>query len=160
MSMRLDKARFEYSIYIASTVEKVWSALFDAQMTKQYWVSHRNVSDWKLGSRWEHQDFDDAKKVDIAGHVIEHDAPRRLTMTWVAPADFAKDEKHSHVTIAIDPWHGSVHLTITHEQLEPASDMLHGVTHGWPVVASSLKSLLETGKPLPHTTERWTGPLE
>jgi uncharacterized protein YndB with AHSA1/START domain len=160
MSMRQDKARFDYVIYIASTPEKVWNALFDPVMTKQYWVQHKNVSDWKLGSRWEHQDSDDPKKVDIAGHVIEHDAPRRLTMTWVDPKEFANDAKHSHVAISIDPWHDSVRLSIEHDQLEPASDMLHGITHGWPIVFSSLKSLLETGKPLPHTTERWTGPLQ
>ena len=41
-----------------------------------------------------------------------------------------------------------VRLTITHDKLEPGSDMLRGITEGWPRVLSSLKTLLETGKPL------------
>lgn len=32
--------------------------------------------------------------------------------------------------------------------------MLRGITHGWPVVLSSLKTLLETGQPMRMTTTR------
>jgi hypothetical protein len=34
--------------------------------------------------------------------------------------------------------------------LEPDSDMLRGTSAGWPHVLSSLKTLLETGRPLPE----------
>lgn len=42
-----------------------------------------------------------------------------------------------------------VRLTVTHDRLEPGSEMQKGITDGWPKVLSSLKSLLETGSPLP-----------
>jgi hypothetical protein len=42
-----------------------------------------------------------------------------------------------------------VKLTVTHDQLIPGSSMEKGITNGWPRVLSSLKSFLETGKPLP-----------
>jgi len=41
-----------------------------------------------------------------------------------------------------------VRLTITHDDLEPGSDMERKISTGWPRVLSSLKSLLETGRPL------------
>jgi hypothetical protein len=53
------------------------------------------------------------------------------------------------VTFDIEPYRGVVKLTITHDQLEAGSEMLEGITRGWPIVLSSLKSLLETGKALP-----------
>ena len=37
-----------------------------------------------------------------------------------------------------------VRLTVTHEDLEPGSDMERKISQGWPRVCSSLKSLLET----------------
>jgi len=40
-------------------------------------------------------------------------------------------------------------LTITHDRLEPESEMLEGISKGWPKVLSSLKTLLEVGRPLP-----------
>jgi hypothetical protein len=41
-----------------------------------------------------------------------------------------------------------VRLTVTHDRLEPGSEMLKGITQGWPKVLSSLKTLLEVGRPL------------
>ena len=50
-------------------------------------------------------------------------------------------------------------LTVTHHELEPDSDMLRGITAGWPAVLSSLKTLLETGKPMgASVTRRRTRP--
>jgi hypothetical protein len=36
-------------------------------------------------------------------------------------------------------------LKVIHDELEPGSEMERGITRGWPVVLSNLKSLLETG---------------
>ena len=41
-----------------------------------------------------------------------------------------------------------VRLTVTHDRLQPGSDMLKSISNGWPRVLSSLKSYLETGRPL------------
>jgi DNA-binding transcriptional ArsR family regulator len=54
-----DRPTFVYVTYIESTPDKVWNALTDADLTAQYW-GHSNVSDWKVGSRWEHQRLDGA----------------------------------------------------------------------------------------------------
>ena len=64
------------------------------------------------------------------------------------------------MTFEIDPFLDTVRLTVTHDELEPDSDMLRGITFGWPAVLSSLKTLLETGKPIPSSTKRWEGPPE
>ena len=152
------KPKFVYVTYISTTPEKVWQALTDGEMTKQYWVRHKNASDWKVGSTWKHQDYDNPSLVDIVGTVVESAPPRRLVVTWAFPADAANREKQSRVTYEIEPYMDAVRLIVTHDELEPGSEMLKGITSGWPLVLSSLKTLLETGKPLPMTTRRWTEP--
>ena len=154
------KPKFVYVTYISTTPEKVWHALTDGEMTKQYWVRHKNASDWKVGSTWKHQDYDNPSLVDIVGTVVESAPPRRLVVTWAFPADAANREKQSRVTYEIEPYMDAVRLIVTHDELEPGSEMLKGITSGWPLVLSSLKTLLETGKPLPMTTRRWTEPPE
>ena len=91
------------------------------------------------------------------GSVIESAPPRRLILSWADPADENKQEKYSRVTIDIEPFRAGVRMTVTHEGLEPGSDMLEGITEGWPMVCSSLKSLLETGRALPML---WDVPAE
>jgi hypothetical protein len=42
-----------------------------------------------------------------------------------------------------------VKLTVVHDGFEAGSEVLKGVSQGWPAVIGSLKTLLETGEPLP-----------
>ncbi len=144
----MEKPQFVYVVYIKTTPRKLWKALIDARMTRKYW-QHENISDWKPGSRWEHRESNKARDLKLVGKVIESSPPRRLVLTWADPSDESREEKHSRVTFDLKPMHGVVRLTVTHDLLEPGSEMLRGITEGWPKVLSSLKSLLESGKPLP-----------
>jgi DNA-binding transcriptional ArsR family regulator len=82
-----DKPTFVYVTYIASTPEKVWDALTDADLTASYW-GHSNVSeDWRPGSRWEHRRIDGSGIADVVGTVVESERPTRLVATWASPED-------------------------------------------------------------------------
>jgi uncharacterized protein YndB with AHSA1/START domain len=145
----MEKPQFVYVMYIATTLEKLWNALIDAKMTEQYW-QHENISDWKPGSRWEHRESGKERTLKLVGKVIESTPPHRLVLTWADPSEEGLEERHSRVTFELEPMRGVVRLTVTHDRLEPGSDMLEGITAGWPKVLSSLKSLLESGRPLPR----------
>ena len=149
-----DKPTFVYVIYIESTPEKVWEALTDADLTAAYW-GHRNESDWQTGSRWAHVRTDGSGIADVIGTVVESDRPHRLVTTWAAAEDEGQDDKYTRVTFDIRPHADIVRLTVTHEDL--ADEGAHAeVSLGWPAVLSNLKSLLETGSPLPQ--EPWLVP--
>src|SRR6185369_4320982 len=87
--MTTNKPQFVYVTYISTTPEKVWNALMDGEMTKQYWGLHRNVSDWKVGSAWSHQDHETGA-VHVTGEVLESDPPRRLVLSWGHPDEESK----------------------------------------------------------------------
>ena len=120
----MTKPSFVYVTYIATTPEKVWQAFVDTDVMREYWIgpsaecARVNVSDWKPGSRWEHQRTDDARTVDIVGKVVESNPPRRLVFTWARPGDAGDDSKHSRVSIDIEP-HGDglVRLSVGCEDL-------------------------------------------
>jgi len=139
-----NKSQFVYVTYISSSAEKVWNALMDPEMTRKYWA-HLNVSDWKVGSPWKHEDSTTGE-THLVGKVVEVTPSRRLVITWSAPVGEGIEEKHSRVTFQIDSSGKTVRLTVTHDELEPGSEMERGITRGWPVVLSNLKTLLETGQ--------------
>ncbi len=137
-----------YVTYIATTPERLWRALLEPEFTKRYW-QHVNVSDWKVGSRWEHRRDRANGPLDLVGKVVKVQRPRRLVVSWAFPQDEGRKSAHSRVTYAIDPYRkGVVRLTVTHDGLKPGSDMDSGIRSGWPVVLSGLKSLLERGRSL------------
>ena len=98
--------------------------------------------------------MDESRKVDIAGKVVESDPPRRLVITWESGDEAARDPQPSRVTFLIEPFKDAMRLTVTHEDLEPGSGMLRGITAGWPLVLSSLKTILETGQSMPMMRRR------
>lgn len=150
--MATEKPDFVYVLFIKTTPEELFKALLDPEMTKQFWGRTRNVSDWKVGSTWEHQDYDDSSIVDIRGKVVEFEENKKLVLTWANPQD---EKNQSEVTFEIFPFMGSVQLKVTHKNLSDEARPM--VSMGWSAILSSLKSLLETGEPLASTTRRWKG---
>ena len=66
---------------------------------------------------------------------------------------FAKlsSERRSRVTFEIEPVGEIVKLTVVHDEFESGSTVAAMVRNGWPVFRFSLKTLLESGEPLPST---------
>lgn len=142
--MTRDRTSFVYVTYIASTPEKVFEAITKPDIARRYW-GHENVSDWTPGSRWEHVRDNDDRPVEIVGEVVEVMAPSRLVISWAGASQASDPDSYSRVTFEIEPHANGVKLTVSHEDLQTGSGMANGVSKGWPLVLSSLKSYLETG---------------
>ena len=140
----MDKPSYVYVTYIVTTPEKVWAAITDAKISASYW-ERSNVSDWQVGSTWEHR-FPD-RPADVVGKVLEADPPRRLVTTWAAPSTQGDPDQISRVAIDIEALGGKVRLTVTHTELSEQG--LKDISGGWPAVLSNLKTLLETGHTIP-----------
>lgn len=145
--MTRETTSFVYVTYIASTPEKVFEAITRPEIARRYW-GHENVSDWKPGSEWQHVRANDERPVELVGKVVEIAPPTHLVITWAAASSAADPEAYSRVTFRIEEYDDMVRLTVTHDELEAGSGMANGIGKGWPIVLSSLKSFLETGRAL------------
>ena len=143
----MSKPVFVYVIYIASTPEKVFKALTDTDATAKFWFGNAVTSDWKVGSP---VTFHREGKLILSGKVIEHDAPRRLSYTFTSHHEpHNGTEKPSRVVMDLEQQKDQVKLTVTHDGFAARSTVLKSIREGWPPLLSSLKTLLETGEPLP-----------
>jgi len=143
--MSKEKTSFVYVTYIRSTPEKVFEAITKPEIARRYW-GHENVSDWKPGSAWEHVRANEQRTVELVGKVVESLPPTRLVITWANASQGADPASYSRVSFDIAAYEEMVRLTVTHDELEAGSGMAKGIQQGWPIVLSSLKSLLETGQ--------------
>lgn len=138
-------ASFVYVTYIRTTPEKVYGAITTPEIARRYW-GHENVSDWTPGATWEHVRANDERPVEIVGKVVLAEPPNKLIITWSAASKAADPDEESRVTFDIEAQdNGMVRLTVTHDELQPDSGMAQGISKGWPLVLSSMKSFLETG---------------
>jgi uncharacterized protein YndB with AHSA1/START domain len=148
----MDIANFKpmtvYTIYIASTPEKVWEALTSAEFSRQYFFGNAVEVEQKIGGAYIVRTPDGA--LHISGEVIACEPPRKLTVTFnVNWPELIEKLGPTLVTYEIEQTGDAVRLTMSEAHDRPLSDdVLSGGRQGWPAILSSLKSLLETGKPL------------
>ena len=142
--MTANTISFVYVTYIATTPDKVFEAITRPEMARRYW-GHGNVSDWTPGSKWSHVRDNEEQTVELVGEVVESTPPDRLVITWANASQADDPTAYSRVTFETEAYEDMVKLTVTHDDLIAGSGMANGVSKGWPVVLSSLKSFLETG---------------
>jgi uncharacterized protein YndB with AHSA1/START domain len=141
---------FVYVTYIRTTPEKLWQALTDPEMTRQFWCGLRQESEWKPGAAWRIM-LPDGGAAD-SGEIVEVEPLRKLVIKW--RNEFQPElraEGYSRMTYQLEPAGKSVKLTITHLMDKPDSKFIQAVSNGWPHILASLKSLLETGESLEET---------
>ena len=141
----MDKPKFVYVTYIATTPEKLWEALTSGDFTEKYWDEGRIESDWKVGSSIRQA----GKNGSMHGEILQCE-PRRI-LSYSFESKGIKQPHPSRVVFEIEHVGPTVKLTITHDEL--GADGLNAISRGWPAILSSLKSLLEGGSPLIY--ERW-----
>lgn len=145
----MSKPEFVYVTYIATTPEKLWAALTRGEFTKAYWYERRIESDWTVGSPVAFYDGDSGFRTD-SGIVLASDPPRLLSYSF--QPEFNEEVQKmgtSRVTFTLEPQEGMVKLTLVHDEL-PTEEMAAGFREGWAPILSSLKTFLESGKPLPR----------
>ncbi|MCK1391651.1 SRPBCC family protein [Bradyrhizobium sp. 1] len=134
-----------YTIYIASTPEKVWEALTSAEFSRKYFSGFAVEMQPKLGGSFIVRAPDDSEH--ISGEVFEYDPAKKLTVSWnVNWPDLVAKLGTTLVTYEIEPAGEAVRLTMSERHDRDLSDdILSGGRTGWPAILSGLKSLLETG---------------
>ena len=137
-----------YVTYIRCTPEALWTALTDPDWTVQYFHSTRIASSFDEGAEVTYALPDGSLAAE--GVVIECDPPRRLCITWRALYDPVKAaERPSRVTFEIEPQGDVCRLTLLHDDFDGETETYKTISQGWAPILCSLKTLLETGAPMP-----------
>lgn len=157
--MDTDLSRQVHSIYIDAPAEQIWQALTSSEYTHQYGYGGDIEIELRPGGAMRRLTTAQMKAmgmgdVAVTGTVAEADPPRLLILNWSASWH---EEPLSRLTyqIAEGP-SGLTQLTLTHELPESpktAKDVAgNGDAErgggGWPWELASLKTLLETGRPM------------
>ena len=151
-----------YRIWIEASPDQIWEALTNPATLSRYGYGGRFELDLRPGGAYRVGATDEmlaggAPELMVEGEVLEVEAPRRLAMTWHALFDEQFTvEPPTRLTYELEPGKGGVtQLTVTHDV--EGAPLVAGITSGqvaeagggFPWVLSDLKTLLETGKPLP-----------
>ena len=142
------KLRYDYEIYIGASPAKVWRALADGDMTQHYAFGTRFRGDLAKGAPYVFLGPESSTAVD--GEILDVLPQKRLVLSWSAHWDAAVDQDPpSRVTYELEPTGpATTRLRLTHDRFNKETATYTSSVNSWPLMLSSLKTLLESGKPL------------
>lgn len=161
-----------YSIYIDAPAKEIFEAITSSEYTARYGYAAPVEYDLSPGGKHttvasKEMETMGMSGVVVSGEVIEVDPPRKLVQTW---DPVWLEEPAVTLTWEITEYEGGPsHLTLTQDVTNaPETDrQTAGGDNpgtgggGWPWVLASMKTLLETGKPmtgiLPEANRAKTG---
>lgn len=137
------KPEFHYTILIAKPAADVWSALTEKKTIDQYYMAPVHTLELKKGGKISYG----GEAELITGTITEIEAPKTLAHTF----KFAgSGDPETRIAYEIKPIGDAMcSLTISHTGFKAEDQAFADITGGWPVIASSLKTVLETGHGMP-----------
>jgi uncharacterized protein YndB with AHSA1/START domain len=145
--MSQETATHVYETFIRTSPDRIWQALTDGDLTRQYYFNTQVESDWNLGSTLRYHG--PRGTVDLDGQILEIETANRLVTTFEPKWFPQTDAAPSTLSWEIQPMGPVTGVKLTHANIDNASFEAGQMHLGWVYCLSGLKSLLETGEGLP-----------
>jgi uncharacterized protein YndB with AHSA1/START domain len=132
------------SITINAPVKKVWQALTDPAMIKEYLFGTTTTSDWKKGSAITYEGEWQGKKYKDKGTIIEIISEKLLHTTYWSSMGGKEDrpENYNNVIYELQPKGEQTIVTISQDNIDTEEQLKH-MDQNWGIVLDSMKKLLE-----------------
>ena len=133
----------KYQTIIKATIDKVWDALTNPEMVKQYFFGSNQETDWNVGSKvmWTGE-YDGTTYVD-KGVVLEYLPNKKLSYSYLSSWSGLDDmpENYLLVSYEVEEIDGGTELIITQSNYDEKK--AEHSAENWEVVIDGLKKLVE-----------------
>ena len=144
------KPRLVHQIIINAPQERVWAAITTPEFTARYYYGSTLKTDLTVGSSFTYYMADGSPVIE--GEVVLSDPPNRLIHTYHSLWPPMDEDAPTKVTWELAALPGGVtKVTVIHEEFQGETATYQGLqSGGWTWILSNMKTLLETGEPLPQ----------
>jgi uncharacterized protein YndB with AHSA1/START domain len=129
---------------ISAPASKVWDALTNPKMIKQYFFGTDAISDWKEGSTLEFKGTWDGKEYIDKGVILKSDPPRLFQYTYFSSFSNLPDEPENYANVSYELLEDNGETTLNVKQENVANEEARRQSEdNWAMVLKDLKALLE-----------------
>jgi uncharacterized protein YndB with AHSA1/START domain len=129
---------------INASTSRVWEALINPKLIKQYLFGAEVISDWKEGSPIIYKGIYGGKTYEDKGSVLKVEPEKLLLITHWSPLSGSADtpENYHKVSYELAVENGSTQLTITQDNNSSEEEQEQNAKF-WKMVLDGMKKLLE-----------------
>jgi len=132
------------STIINAPVNKVWEALTNPSLIKEYLFGTNTITDWKKGSPITYEGEWEGKAYKDKGYIIDI-IPEKLLHTSYWSSIGGKEDKpenYNNVIYEVKPENGGTRITISQDNIVNEAELEH-MNKNWGMVLEAMKKLLE-----------------
>ena len=139
-----DKLTSQATSTINTPASKVWDALTNPSLIKQYLYATEVKSDWKVGSPITYKGEWEGKSYEDKGEILQIEPNKLLVSTFWSSLAGLPDvpENYKTVRYELSPENGGTRITITQDNNASQEEADHSAQN-WNTVLGKLKELLE-----------------
>lgn len=133
------------SVTISASPERVWEALTDPNMIKQYMFGSTVTSSWKVGAPITWKGEMNGKAYEDKGSIQRFDPPRLIEYTHFSPLSGQPDvpENYHLVRVKLSPADGATRVDL--EQTgNPTEESRKHSENNWTQMLNGMKKVVET----------------
>ena len=129
---------------INAPASKVWEALTEPELIKQYLFGTEVTTDWNVGSPITYKGEWEGKAYEDKGKIIKFDPEKSLVSTHWSPLSGVPDipENYHTVTYQLSEKDGRTEITILQDNNATEGEKTHS-EQNWRTVLEGMKNLLE-----------------
>lgn len=133
------------SIVINASASKIWDALINPAIIKQYLFGTNVVSGWKVGSPITYHGEWNGKAYEDKGTILELVPERLFVSTYWSSMSGLTDtpENYKKVAWELQPEKNGIRLTVTQDNNATEAEKNHSEDN-WKMVLKNIEELLET----------------
>jgi uncharacterized protein YndB with AHSA1/START domain len=133
------------TVTIEASPDRVWAALTDPAIIKQYMFGSDVTSEWTVGSAITYAGEYEGKKYEDHGKILEIRPPELLRTTHFSPLSGKPDvpENYHEITYTLNREDGATNVVLTQDNNGSAEEVKHSAAN-WQQMLESLKSVVES----------------
>jgi uncharacterized protein YndB with AHSA1/START domain len=134
----------EVSVTINADIAKVWDALVNPAIIKQYLFGTNAISDWKVGSPITYKGEWEGKEYEDHGKILQIEPEKILKTTYWSSMSGTENMPENYVTLTytVSRVGNGTLLTITQDNSKTEEAKEHSGSN-WKMVLDKLKEILE-----------------
>ena len=142
----MEKLISKSSTMINAPVNKVWDALTNPHLIKEYLFGTKTTTDWKKGSPITYEGEWQGRSYKDKGLVVDIIPEKLLHTTYWSSMSGKEDrpENYNNVLYEVEEQNGGTLVTISQDNIKDEKELEH-MNENWGIVLDNMKKLLEKG---------------
>jgi len=132
-----------YQTFISAPVDKVWNALIDPAIVKQYFFGSNQTSDWKIGSQILWSGEYEGTSYQDKGTVLEFVPQKRIAYSYLSNWSGLEDKPENYLNVRYDLEQMPAGTQLTISQSNYDEERAKHSAENWKTVIDGLKKLVE-----------------